>query len=210
MWAQEIVVGDPQGKVIVGTVDAVETICRPVRSFIGTVQPFDHLLERPEFFGNGIVVGKSNDLGNVKVERFAEPVEELLGGEGICTVSVSNKSEVIRKLFKVLECHAHSEDTRPDTTTSGGLVADNGAFGSVHNKPDVGFYTADFDVGFISSEGTAGLVIVMVNKRLDTNGGGLAVVGDLLVGDLDVIQVFQCPGGLAEREIEVDMQGEAE
>ena len=41
MGAQEVIVSYPEGKVIVGTVDAVESVCVSVRSFISTVQPFE-------------------------------------------------------------------------------------------------------------------------------------------------------------------------
>ena len=58
MWTQEVIVSNPQGQVIVGTVDAVKSVCRPVGSFVCAVEPLDHLLERPEFPGNLIVVGK--------------------------------------------------------------------------------------------------------------------------------------------------------
>ena len=32
---------------------------------------------------------------------------------------------------------------------------------------------------------------VLVNKGLDADGGSFTVVGDLLVGDADVVKVFQ-------------------
>ena len=65
------------------------------------------------------------------------------------------------------------------------LIADNGTAGSIHDEPDVSFDAADFDIGFVSSKDTAGFVVVMINKRFDTDSGSLAVVGDLLVGNAD-------------------------
>ncbi len=47
---------------------------------------------------------------------------------------------------------------------------------------------------------------MLVSKGLDAEGGGLTIVGDLLVGDTDVIQVSQCLGGFAQGQPEVDMK----
>ena len=52
------------------------------------------------------------------------------------------------------------------------------------------FDTTDFDVGFISSEDLILFVGVLIHERLNADGGSFTVVGDLLVGDTDVIQVF--------------------
>ena len=45
MWTQKVIVSDPERQIIVGTVDVVEPICMAVRSFISTVQSFNHLFE---------------------------------------------------------------------------------------------------------------------------------------------------------------------
>lgn len=51
---------------------------------------------------------------------------------------------------------------------------------------------------------------ILIHKGLDADGGGLAVVGDLLVGDADVVKVFQSLRGLAQGEAEVDVQCQAQ
>ena len=71
------------------------------------------------------------------------------------------------------------------------LIADDGACGSVHYEPDVVFDATDFDVCLVSREHVPFFVGVLVNKGLDADGGGFTVVGDLLVGDADVVKVFQ-------------------
>ena len=43
------------------------------------------------------------------------------------------------------------------------------------------FYATYSDVSFISNHCISGAVIVVIHERLDTDGGGLAVVGNLLV-----------------------------
>lgn len=79
------------------------------------------------------------------------------------------------------ESHPHSKNARTYAAIIRDLIADDRMFGSVHDKPDIGFYTANFDVGFISSEYFSNIVIVVVYERFDTDRGGLAVVGDLLM-----------------------------
>ena len=88
----------------------------------------------------------------------------------------------------------------------GHLVADDGPGGGVHDEPDVGFDAADFDIGFISGKYFPFFVGVLIDKGLDADGGSLAVVGYLLVGDADVVQVFQGLRGFAEGKAQIDMQ----
>lgn len=45
----------------------------------------------------------------------------------------------------------------------------------------------------------------MVNKRLDADGGGLAVVGDLLMRDGNVIKIFECQRSLAQGKAKINM-----
>ena len=95
------------------------------------------------------------------------------------------------------ECHSHCEDAGTDTTVFRYLITDDGTACSVHDKPDVCFDATNFDVGFIGSQYSAGFVIIVVNKRFDTDGGSFTVVGYLLVGDVDVIKVLQCLRGFS-------------
>ena len=210
MGTQEVVVGNPEGEVIVGAFDAVESVCFPVRGFVGTVEPFDHLLERTVFCGYSIVVGKSDDLGDGELKSITELMEELLGSQGISAVSVSDEAEVFRELFEVAEGHAHGKDTGTNVTAVRDAVAEDGAVCSVHDEPDEGLDAADLDISLISGEGTACGIIVVVYERLDTEGSGSAVVGDLLVGDGDAIEILEGAGSFAQGEGQVDMEGKAQ
>lgn len=109
-----------------------------------------------------------------------------------------------------MESHTHGQDAGADTTIIGYLVADNGTGCSIHDKPDVCFETADFYVGFIGSKDSSFFVRILVNKGLDAAGSGLTVVGDLLLGDTDVIQIFECLRGFAQGQPEIDMEGQAQ
>ena len=89
------------------------------------------------------------------------------------------------------ESHPHSENTRSDTPVVRDLISENGAACGIHDKPDIRFDTPDFDIGFISSKNIPCFVIIMINEGLDTDSSCFAIVGDLLMGDSDVIKVFQ-------------------
>ncbi len=162
------------------------------------------------FRGNGIVVGKPNHPGDFECKVFSKLLYEFHCGEGIGAVTVGNEHKVFRQLCKPPESHTHGEDAGADATVIRHLVAYDGSGGGVHNEPDISFDAADFYIGFIGSKYFSFFVGVLVNKRLNADGGGLAVVGDLLVGDADVIQVFESLRGFPQGESEVDMEGEAQ
>ena len=111
MWTQEVVVGNPESQVIVGTVDVIKSIRVAVRSLIRAVQPFDHLFEWTVFFRDSIVVGKSNDLSDLKGKDITEFFSELHCSKRIGAVAIRNEFKIFRKFCKLLESHAHSEDT---------------------------------------------------------------------------------------------------
>ena len=210
MGPEEVVISNPERKVVVGTVDVIEAVCMSVRSLIGAVEPFDHLFEWAVFCRNSIVVGKSNDLSDLKGKIFPELLCEFHCSERIGTVAVSDELKVLRQFCKSLESHTHGKDAGTDTTVIGYLVADDGTGCSIHDKPDIGFETADFYGGFIGSKDLSFFVRILVNKGLDADGSGLAVVGDLLVGDADVIQVLECLGSFTQGKPEIDMEGQAQ
>lgn len=89
------------------------------------------------------------------------------------------------------ESHTHGKNTRTDTAVVRYLIADDGTAGGIHDEPYVSFDTTDFDVGFISSKHFSRLVIVVVNERFNTDGCRFAIVGYLLVGNADVIEVLE-------------------
>ena len=181
VWAQEVIVGNPESQIIAGTFDVVKAVCLPVRSLIGPVQPFHDLFERTVLFRHSIVVGKSDHLGDLERKVFAKLLCEFHGGKWIGTVAVSNEFEVFRELLKSLEGHAHGKDTRTNSTVIGHLVTDDGTTGSIHDEPDVGFDTADFDVGFISHKGFPLTIRILIDEGFDADGCSLTVVGDLLM-----------------------------
>lgn len=188
---KKVIVSNPESKVIVGTIDIIKAVCMTVRSLTGAAEPFNHLFEWAVFRRNSIVVGKSNNLSNLEGKVFSKLLYEFHCGERIGAVAVSDEPEVLRQFCESLKCHTHSEDAGTCSTIIRHLVADDGAGGGIHDKPDIGFDAADFDVGFICCENISLFVGIQVNKGLDADGGGLTVVGDLLMGDADVIQVFE-------------------
>ncbi len=198
VWTQEVVISNPESQVIVGTFDVVKAVRFPVRNLVGTVQPFHDLFEWAVFFGNSIVVGKSNHLSDLEREVLSKLLCEFHGGKRISTIAISDKFESFRQFLKAPEGHAHGKNAGSYSTIIGYLVTDDGAADSVHNEPDVGFDAADFDVGFIRDKSSLFGIGILINKRFDADSGSLAVVGDLLVGDLDVIEILECLTGFAE------------
>src|SRR5699024_12547888 len=112
--------------------------------------------------------------------------------------------------LRILEGQAHGEDTGSYSTVIRYLVADDRTTGSVHNEPDVGFDTTDLDISFAGNKGISLFVGRLIHKGFDTDGGSFTVVGDLLMGDIDVVQICECLFGFAKRERKVDMHRQAE
>ena len=125
-------------------------------------------------------------------------MEELLGSQGVGAVAVGDKAEALWELFEMAESHAHGHDAGSHTAVIRDSVSKDGAICGIHDEPDVSLKAADLDIGLIRGKGCAGTVIVVVHERLYADGGCLAVVGDLLVGDGYAVKVFQCLGGLAQ------------
>ena len=97
VWTKEVIVSNPESKVIVGTVDVVETVCVTVRSLIGAIEPLNHLFKWAVFCRNSIVVGKSNNLSNFECKVFPKLSYEFHCGERIGTVTVSDELKVFRQ-----------------------------------------------------------------------------------------------------------------
>ena len=210
MRSEEVIISDPEGDIVVGTLIVVIAAGYAVGGFKRTVETLDHLFERAELFGDFVLVRKPDDLSDIKAELLTELVEELLGRKRIGAVAIGDKAEVFRKLLQLTESHAHSKDAGTYPAVVRDLIAKNGAGYRIHDEPDVSFDPADFDIGFIGNKGGSGFVIIVVNERLDDEGGSPGVVGDLLVGDPDVVKVFESFGGLAQGEPKVDMKSQTE
>ena len=210
MRSEKVIISDPEGDIVAGTLIVVIAAGYAVGGFERTVETLDHLFERAELFGDFVLVREPDDLSDIKAEVLTELVEELLSRKRIGAVAIGDKAEVFRKLLQLTESHAHSKDAGTYPAVVRDLIAKNGAGYRIHDEPDVSFDPADFDIGFIGNKGGSGFVIIVVNERLDDKGGSPGVVGDLLVGDPDVVKVFKSLGGLAQGETKVDMESQAE
>lgn len=206
---QKVIIGDPEGNIVVGAFIVVIAAGYTVGGLKRAVETLDHLLERAELFGDFILIGESDHLGDVKVELLTELVEELLGRKRISAVSIGDEAEVFRELLPFTESHAHGKDAGADTAVVRNLIAKDRTGYCIHNEPDISFDPADFDIGFIGNKGGSGFIVIVVNKRFDDEGGGPGVVGNLLVGDPDVVKVFESLGSLTQGEAKVDMESQA-
>ena len=72
VWAQEVVVSNPECHVIVCAIVIIIAAADSVRGFKRTVEPFDHLLVGTELLGDRIIVCESNYLSDVKREAFPQ------------------------------------------------------------------------------------------------------------------------------------------
>lgn len=210
MWPEEVIISDPEGNIVVGTFIVVIAAGDAVGGFKRTVETLDHLFERAELPGDFVLVRKPDDLGDIKTELLTELVEELLGCKRIGAVPIGNKAEVFRQFFQLAESHAHGKDTGTDTPVVRDLIAKDRTGYRIHDEPDVSFDPADFDVSFIGNEGGSAFIVIVVNERLDDKGGSPGIVGNLLVGDPDVVKIFESLRGLAQGESEIDMESQAE
>ena len=181
MRTKEVVISNPKSQIVVGAFDVVKPVRMTIRSFIGTVQTLDHLLKRPVFCGDGIVIGKTNDLSDLKGKVLAEVPYEFHCGKRIGAVTVSDELKVFRQFRKSLKSHAHGEDAGPNAPVVRYLIANDRAGGSIHYEPDVGFDTTDLDISFISSENSPFFVRVLIDEGFDADGRSFTVVGNLLM-----------------------------
>lgn len=115
------------------------------------------------------------------VKGFPKFFTNSIGGERIGAVTIRNELKVLRQLCKALESHPHSEDTGADATVVRYLITDDGTACGIHDEPDIGFNATDFNISFIRGEGSPLFVWILVDKRLNADSGGFAVVGNLLV-----------------------------
>lgn len=210
MRSEEVIISDPEGNIVVGTFIVVIAAGDAVGGFKRTVETLDYLFERAELLGDFVLVRKPDDLSDIKTELLTELVEELLCCKRIGAVPIGNKAEVFRQFFQLAESHAHGKDAGAYTTVVGNLIAKNGTGYRIHDEPDVSFDPADFDVSFIGNEGGPAFIVIVVNERFDDKGGSPGVVGNLLVGDPDVVKIFESLRGLAQGETEIDMESQAE
>ena len=210
MGPQEVIVGDPQGDVIVGSVIVVITAGNAVGRLKGPVQSFDHLFKGPELCGDRIIIAKADDLGDFKVQRPVFTQRELLGSQGIGAVAIRDEAEAFRKFLYMAESHTHGKDAGADTAVIRDLIADDGSGYRIHDEPYITFDPTDFDIGFVCGEDIVGLIGVVVCKGFYDSGCRAGIVGHLLVGDPDAVKILKSPGSLAQREAEVYMHGQAE
>ena len=210
MRSEKVIISDPEGDIVAGTLIVAIAAGYAVGGFKRTVETLDHLFERAELFGDFVLVREPDDLSDIKAEVLTELVEELLSRKRIGAVAIGDKAEVFRKLLQLTESHAHSKDAGTYPAVVRDLIAKNGAGYRIHDEPDVSFDPADFDIGFISDKGGSGLVIIVVNERLDDKGGSPGIVGDLLMGDPDVVKVFESLRSLAQGETKIYMESQTE
>ena len=149
----------------------------------------------------------TDDLSHRELKGFTELAEELLCGKRISAVTVGYELKTGRKfVFEVPESHTHCKDAWANAPVIRDLVSKDRTPDGIHDQPDIAFFAPGLDIGLIRNKGITRRIIVIINERLDTYSGSLAVVGDLLVGYRDVIEVFKSLTCLTKRKLKVDTQ----
>lgn len=146
----------------------------------------------------------------LNIKSSPQPPCKFHCGKRICTVAVSDELEIFWKLCKTPEGHAYGKDAGAGTAIVRYLATDDGTGCGVHDEPDKGFDAAYFDVGFIGCKDLPLFAGITVSEGFDTDGSGLAVAGDLLVRDADIIQISEGLRSFSEGESKIDMKGKAQ
>lgn len=97
MRAQEIIVSNPEGYAVAGAFLRTVAAGDAVGFFKSTVQPFDKLFERTEFFGYLIAIGQADDLCDENIPVFLQL--ELLCGQRIGAVAIGNELQGFAREF---------------------------------------------------------------------------------------------------------------
>ena len=91
------------------------------------------------------------------------------------------------------------KDSRVSVTVFADAVREYNFFDGVKEKEDIVPNAFYLDVSFVTAERIGEFIREVVDKRLDPEGYGVAVVGDGLMRNLDVVNVIHESGGFAER-----------
>ena len=137
-------------------------------------------------------------------------MQELLRSKRICAVAVGYKAEILRKFFEVAESGPHGLNTRADIPVLRDTVSKNGTGHDIHYYPKVAFDTADLDVSLISRHLRRSMIVVVVSKRLYDNSSGPCIVSDLLVRYINALKILESLGSLSERELQINVEGQAQ
>lgn len=77
MWTEEIVVRDKERDMGIGTFSASVAVGDLIGELEGPVEALNDLLQPAIFFGDGVVIGKADDLDQVEIHALEH--ELLLG-----------------------------------------------------------------------------------------------------------------------------------
>lgn len=109
MRAKEVIVSDPEGYTVTGTIFRTVAAGDAVGFFKSAVQPFNQLFARTELFGYLIIIGQTDDLGDENVPVFFQL--ELLCGQWIGAVAIGNElQDLAWEFLKFIKSHAHSKE----------------------------------------------------------------------------------------------------
>ncbi len=210
MRSEEIVKGYEQGNVGVRSRIGTITIGNPVGELESTVESLDNLFEPAILFGHGIIIGKTNHLGDIEPHTV---FSKLVTGQEIDRKAIGNEFKSLAgELFELVESHSHCEHTRGKIPSVGNLVTKDGFFNGIHDEPDVVPDLPDFDVCFIGGKEVRRSVIKGIHKWFDNGSGGFGILGNRHMGDMNTMDIAKrhCSDSCGETEVDAVGQAKAE
>lgn len=202
MGSKEVVVGNPKGNTVHGSILGTVAAESSVGFLEGTIESFNDLFKGTELFGDLIIVGKANDLSDKDIPVLLQ--FKLLCSKGIGTVAVSNEAKGFAGEFlELIKCHAHGQDARTDISRSRNLITQNRSGHSVNDEPDIGFHAFDLDVGLISGQFIGRVVVIGIHERADKDSRSFGIVIHHGVRDINSMDILKSLCGFAQGKAEV-------
>ena len=187
----------------IGAFSAAITVSDLIGELECSIKALNDLLQPAVFRRDRIIIGKADDLDQVEIHVLKY---ELLLCKPVCIVSISGefKSQA-GELFKLGKGHSHSKDAWAHVAGVGYLITQDRLLKGIHDKPNIVTDTFDLGVGFIGSQIVSGLVVVVINERLHKGSGGLCVISNRDVRNLDSMHLQERSGSDSGRKAQVDI-----
>ena len=150
------------------------------------------MFEGTKLSGDGVIVRKPDNLGNVEVNAIAG--KKLLSEE-IDRVAVGDKIKIFGNRFEFDENIIDGEYGGLIVTVFADTVRSDDFLGSVEEEKDIVPNAFDFDISLITAVFIGKFIGEMIDKRLHSESDGVTVVRDRLMGNLHAVHIEHEGGG---------------
>lgn len=206
MRSKEIVISNKKCNMSIGAFPATVPIGDLVGELESSVEAFYYLLKPAIFSRNRVIVGEADNLDEVEIKSMKH---KLLLSKLVGIIAVSGKFEGFAgELLELGKGHAHSQNAGTYITSVGYLVSEDGLLNGIHDEPDIVTDTFDFRIGFVGSQVGGGLVVVIINERLDKSRSSFSVIADHDMRDFNLMYFPESSGSSPSRKTQVDVVSE--